>query len=164
MIEIRQLRAADEQAFFAEQAAYLAERDGNPDLEPFGVVTDFLAFLADLIAEEAGLSDKPRTTVYYGFLNGVIVGHINCRWALTKELADFGGHIGYMVVAEYRRQGVASQLLAYALDQYRQAGYDRVLLTAKETNLASRATIERAGEFSTIIAPIQLGRPLPGTG
>lgn len=50
-----------------------------------------------------------------------------------------------MVVTKYRRQGVASQLLTYALEQYRQAGYERVLLTARETNVASRATIERAG-------------------
>lgn len=145
MITIRRLTTTDEAAFFAEQAAYVAEHAINPDLEPFGLVTDFTDFLADLEAEEAGKSHKPRTTVYYGFIGADIVGHINCRWELTPELRDFGGHIGYMVVAKYRRQGVASQLLAYALDQYRQAGYEKVLLTARTDNLASRATIERFG-------------------
>lgn len=145
MLEIRRLERHDEQAFFEEQAAYVAERETNPDLEPFGLVTDFSSFLEDLRAEEAGLTDRPRTTCYYGFIGDEIAGHINCRWELTPKLAEFGGHIGYMVVSHYRRQGVASQLLAHALDQYRQSGYERVLLTARETNIASRATIERAG-------------------
>lgn len=102
-MEIRQLEPSDEQAFFAEQAAYVAERESNPDLEPFGLVTDFSGFLADLRAEEAGLTERPRTISYYGFIDGEIAGHINCRWELTPELADIGGHIGYMVVAKYRR-------------------------------------------------------------
>lgn len=131
--------------FFEEQAAYVAEREVNPDLDPFGLVTDFSSFLDKLRAEELGLTDRPWTACYYGFIDGVIVGHINCRWELTPKLAEFGGHIGYRVVSKYRRQGVASQLLAHALNQYRQAGYERVLLTAKETNVVSCATIERAG-------------------
>lgn len=144
-MEIRRLKRADEQAFFKEQEAYVAERAINPDLEPFGLVTDFSAFIDDLRAEEEGLTDRPRTTCYYGFIDGEIVGHINCRWDLTPDLEAFGGHIGYMVVAKYRRQGVASQLLAYALGQYAGAGYERILLTARVTNQASRATIEKAG-------------------
>lgn len=103
MLEIRRLEPNDDQAFFEEQAAYVAERETNPDLEPFGLVTDFSSFLEDLRAEELGLTDRPWTTCYYGFIDGVIVGHINCRWELPPKLAEFGGHIGYMVVSKYRR-------------------------------------------------------------
>jgi predicted acetyltransferase len=63
------------------------------------------------------------------------------RHELTDELAEAGGHIGYHVIAPWRRQGHATRMLAEGLDRARKIGLDRVLLTCAPDNVASRRVI-----------------------
>jgi GNAT superfamily N-acetyltransferase len=57
------------------------------------------------------------------------------------ELAENGGHIGYHVEAPWRRLGHATRMLAAGLDQCRQLGLNRVLLTCDTDNQPSRRVI-----------------------
>lgn len=76
--------------------------------------------------------------------DGLVVGTIAIRHALTPSLLAEGGHIGYAVGSAHRRCGVASAALALALDLAARRGVDPALVTCDADNLASARTIDRA--------------------
>jgi predicted acetyltransferase len=84
--------------------------------------------------------DVPSTVFWY--VSGeYYLGTLVIRHELTAELAEVGGHIGYHVVAPWRRQGHATRMLAAGLAQCRPLGLDRVLLTCDVENEPSRRVI-----------------------
>jgi predicted O-methyltransferase YrrM/predicted acetyltransferase len=146
MVVIRTLGKQDEGAFDNYQQALLA--DHNPFLY-VPAQTDFKAYLAKLAQYELKPShpdDSTATTYYYFTETGEIAGRISCRWQLEKgNLRKVDGHIGYETAPKYRKRGIATALLRFALEKYRQRGILDVLITAVEGNEASRKTIEKAG-------------------
>lgn len=69
---------------------------------------------------------------------------VSIRHALTPFLERVGGHIGYVVVPEYRRQGYATAILRQSLQIARQKlGLTRVLLTCDDDNIGSIRVIEK---------------------
>ena len=57
---------------------------------------------------------------YLWYVSGeYYLGTLVVRHHLTSELAETGGHIGYHVVAPWRRQGHATRMLAAGLEQCR---------------------------------------------
>lgn len=81
------------------------------------------------------------STVYWFVSRQFYLGSLVLRHALTEELAEVGGHIGYHVVAPWLRQGHATSMLAQGLDKARGLGLGRVLLTCAADNVASRRVI-----------------------
>lgn len=63
------------------------------------------------------------------------------RHRRTRELAEVGGHVGYHVVAPWRRQGHATRMLAAGLVECHRLGISRVLLTCDPSNEPSRKVI-----------------------
>lgn len=100
---------------------------------------DFAAF----VAERRGVRTRwevPSTVFWY--LSGeYYLGTLVIRHRLTPELADAGGHVGYHVVAPWRRQGHATRMLAAGLIECRRLGISDVLLTCTPDNEASRRVI-----------------------
>lgn len=76
---------------------------------------------------------------------GRIAGRVSVRLELNEYLAEFGGHIGYAVMPEFRRRGIATALLRYGLDTLAGNGVDAALVTCDADNEASRAVIEACG-------------------
>jgi len=76
---------------------------------------------------------------------GVIVGRISVRFQLNKELALYGGHVGYGVLPEHRQKGYATEILRQGLVIARAEGLMRVLIVCNDENLASARTIEKCG-------------------
>lgn len=74
-----------------------------------------------------------------------VVGFLALRHALTPELLEEGGHIGYSVRPSRRGEGHAGGALALAVRRAAELGLDPVLLTCDEANVASARTIERNG-------------------
>lgn len=98
------------------------------------------------MAEVTEKEDWSKTTVYYAFVDGEIAGRISCRWELEKgNLAEVGGHVGYVTAPTFRRKGIMKALLAFAMERYRERGMDRLFITALEDNLPSCKTIESMG-------------------
>jgi predicted acetyltransferase len=70
---------------------------------------------------------------------------LNLRHRLNDFLMQRGGHIGYSVHPDFRRQGVATRQLALGLEEARKLGLTRVLITCDQDNIGSARTIQRNG-------------------
>lgn len=86
----------------------------------------------------------PGTTYFY-MLDKEIIGCINIRHCLNANLLRKGGHIGYSIAPQYRRQGYATKMLKEALKFCEQWEIWPVLVTCDEDNIASKKTIEKCG-------------------
>jgi GNAT superfamily N-acetyltransferase len=94
-----------------------------------GTPTDWLGPASE---DFAGFVDERRgvpSTVFWYIAGEYYLGTLVVRHELTPELAEVGGHIGYHVVAPWRRQGHATRMLAAGLTECRRLGLGRVLLT-----------------------------------
>jgi predicted acetyltransferase len=116
------------------------------------------AWLDDLAVRERGVDlppDRVRSTFLVADVGGVIVGRSSIRFALNDELARWHGHIGYGVLAPYRRRGHATEILRQSLVIARAGGVDRALVTCDEDNIGSAAVIEHCGGHyeSTVEGP-----------
>lgn len=85
-------------------------------------------------------------TFLFAFDGARIVGRVTIRHALNDFLLRLGGHIGYVVVPEFRRRGYATAMLRQALQiANRDLGLNRVLVTCDADNVGSIRTIEKNG-------------------
>lgn len=116
------------------EMVHLWEREARGETEPGRVPCDYL----------------------FALVNDEIVGVLSVRHELNEFLLERGGHIGYWVAPIHRRKGYASQMLRCGLDRLKALGLDRALVTCNDSNIASAATIERAGGILEDI------RQLPG--
>ena len=94
------------------------------------------------------------STLLFAFAGSSIVGRVTIRHYLNAYLERFGGHIGYVVVPEYRRQGYATEILRQSLGIADALGLARVLVTCDDDNVGSIRTIEKnGGVFDGIDTP-----------
>ena len=86
------------------------------------------------------------STLFWYVAGEYYLGTLVIRHELNGELADEqGGHIGYHVVAPWRRQGHATRMLAAGLAKCRELGLTEVLLCCGPDNEASRRVILNNG-------------------
>src|SRR6185436_1762070 len=109
----------------------------------------FRRYLEVLAEEERGENlpaNHVPSTFLFAFAGTSIVGRVAIRHSLNSYLERSGGHIGYVVVPEYRRQGYATAILRQSLQIARQKlGLKRVLVTCDDDNVGSIRTIEKNG-------------------
>ena len=82
---------------------------------------------------------------YFIEANGQMLGEMYIRHRLSPHLEKIGGHIGYKVRPTQRNRGIATAALKLALQQLRQLGVERALLTCADANEASARVIEKCG-------------------
>lgn len=75
----------------------------------------------------------------------IFVGAVNIRHYLNDGLLLGGGHIGDGVRPSERGKGIATQMIALALDECRRLGICEVLMCCDKSNVASARTIEKNG-------------------
>jgi predicted acetyltransferase len=110
----------------------------------------FRRYLEVLAEQEKGVNLPSESyvpaTFLFAFVGTRIVGRASIRHSLNEVLHRIGGHIGYVVVPEFRRQGCATAILRRALQIARdQWGLRRVLVTCDDDNIGSIRTIEKNG-------------------
>jgi len=74
-----------------------------------------------------------------------IVGAVNVRHTLNKQLLLYGGHITFGVRPSCRGQGISKELLRLALEFARRQGMNRLLVTCDSGNIAACRTILSCG-------------------
>jgi predicted acetyltransferase len=90
--------------------------------------------------------DYVPSTFLFAFDASRIVGRVAIRHRLNEFLLRIGGHIGYVVVPEFRRRGYATAMLRQSIQiAHRQLGITRVLVTCDDDNVGSIRTIEKNG-------------------
>jgi predicted acetyltransferase len=106
-------------------------------------------YLEVLEERERGVNLPPHhvpSTFLFAFHGERIIGRVSIRHMLNDFLLRVGGHIGYVVVPEFRRQGHATAILRLALDfACDKLGHDHVLVTCDDDNIGSIKTIENNG-------------------
>jgi predicted acetyltransferase len=145
----------------SEEAEFLrAHRATSPSVRNFLHYYEegmsFRRYLEILAEQERGKNLPPNqvpATFLFAFAGTSIVGRVAIRHALTSYLERFGGHIGYVVVPEHRRQGYATAILQQSLHIAREKlGLKRVLVTCDDDNVGSIKTIEKnGGVFESIV-------------
>lgn len=150
---LRPFGPADEAAALAAWSEF---RDsGFEFLLDFDPHRPWAEWTALLESYRAGV-DLPEERVRSAFLaadvEGQLVGRVSIRFALNDFLATRGGHIGYGVIAAFRRRGYATAMLREAIAIARDEGVGPLLLTCDDDNVASATVIERGGGVLEAIA------------
>ena len=101
------------------------------------------------------------STFLFAFVGTRIAGRVSIRHALNPFLERLGGHIGYVVVPEFRRRGYATEMLRQSLLIARdRLGLDRVLVTCDDDNVGSIKAIEKnGGILENVVTAPEIARP-----
>lgn len=114
--------------------------------DPHGDFATYLASLEVSEAEAAAAGLVPDSTFFcLDEGTGRLVGAVSIRHRLNEALLLNGGHIGDGVRPSARGKGVATAMIALALDECRALGLDRVLMVCDKENAASARTIQKNG-------------------
>jgi predicted acetyltransferase len=106
----------------------------------------YLEILDERARGENLAPDHVPSTFLVAFDASRIVGRVSIRHQLNDRLLRVGGHIGYVVVPEFRRRGYATAILRRSLEiAHERLGIARVLVTCDDDNIASIRTIEKNG-------------------
>lgn len=145
-MEVRKITLADKSAFQIFEEAMLSDKKVNPFVEWWK--TD--NFENDVAVSDASEMKKEGQTWspftrYFGFIDGEVAGFVICFWEIEHPDCQKLGHLGYMVAPAFRKQGVASELVQFGLERYREKGVYSIYIAMDEKNVASRKTAEKAG-------------------
>ena len=157
MVVLRLPREEEEQEFLH---AYRAASIDTPTFAPYYETgMPFRRYLDLLTEREQGINppsaDHVPATILFAFVESAIVGRASVRHALSPPLEKEGGHIGYVVVPEFRRRGYATSILARSLEIARDRfGIRRALVTCDDGNVGSIRTIEKNGGILQDVVPM----------
>ncbi len=154
-----------------EEAEFLrAHRATSPEVPTFlHYYKDGMPFrrYLEVLADQARGVNMPSaehvpTTFLFAFVGDRIVGRASIRHSLNEFLHRVGGHIGYVVVPEFRRRGCATAILRTSLQIARdQHGLHRILMTCFDDNIGSIRAIEKnGGVLENVIDGPDLEKPL----
>ena len=107
---------------------------------------DFNNYCANLEISDESNGLVPDSTFFCLDVDrNVIVGAVNIRHYLNESLLLNGGHIGDGVVPSERRKGVATKMIALALEECRKLGLEKVLMVCDKENITSAKSIQNNG-------------------
>ena len=145
---IRRLTEADEAEALAAHVI-MEESDQFGFLLGYKPGEDWAGFILRLKANEKGEELAEDWMIPSTFLvaeiDGKIAGRVSIRHTLNAFLANVGGHIGYCVLPDFRKRGVATAMLKHGTTVARKNGITEVLVTCKEGNIGSQKVIESNG-------------------
>jgi predicted acetyltransferase len=120
----------------------------------------YLELLADHARGEQLPPNYVPSTFLFAFAGTRIVGRVSIRHSLNEWLEQVGGHIGYVVVPEFRRRGYATMMLRQSIQIAHGLGITRILVTCDDDNIGSIRTIEKnGGVLHDIIVVPHLAKP-----
>jgi predicted acetyltransferase len=121
---------------------------------------DYLDFLEHVRSGLDLAADRVPASMLAAEVSGQVVGRLSVRHTLNEFLACEGGHLGFAVRPQYRRNGYATEILRQGLIIARSLGVDRALVTCDEGNVGSATVIERCGGVFDSIRVTDEGKPI----
>lgn len=155
-MKLREVTKKDEEEIIEMYKEYLIS-ELIPGIDRFEGIRDFeklekLTFddwLEDLERnkheENLPESYSPHTLYLAINDNNKIVGVIGIRWKQIPVLMTYGGLIGYSIRPSQRGKGYASEMLKLALNKFKNKNIEKILITCKDFNIASKRVIEKNG-------------------
>jgi predicted acetyltransferase len=124
----------------------------------------FSRYLEVLAEQKRGIDLPPNhvpSTFLFAFVGPRIVGRVSIRHSLNAFLERVGGHVGYVVVPEFRRLGYATMILRLSIQIAREKlGIGRILVTCDDDNIGSIRTIEKnGGILDNVVSGPDLDKP-----
>ena len=96
---------------------------------------DFEYYCANLEVKDTSSGLVPESTFFcLDTEQNRFVGAVNIRHYLNDALLKNGGHIGDGVRPSERRKGVATKMIALALEECKKLGIDKVLMVCNKNN------------------------------
>lgn len=107
---------------------------------------DFENYLAKLETKEPMDGLVPDSTFFcLDEERNIFVGAVNIRHYLSEGLLLNGGHIGDGVRPSERRKGIATKMIALALEECKNLGIHKVLMVCDKDNIGSAKSIKNNG-------------------
>ena len=110
--------------------------NGSRGLHHYEKYEEWLWLVKECEKPDNTLLGVQASTYFSVRADGVVVGCIELRHTLNESLAVIGGHIGFSVIPEERRNGYATEMLKLVLAVAKRTGID---------NIASCKTVEKCG-------------------
>lgn len=131
--------------YIKEHQKYNSNINGSGSLNKY--VDRYEEWLINLEEIKAGRTSFVPALTYFLVreTDDKIVGMVNIRLQLNKELEKSGGHIGYGIRPTERRKGYNKINLYLALKVCQEYGLEEVLLDCYDNNPASYKTMEALG-------------------
>jgi predicted acetyltransferase len=89
--------------------------------------------------------DFVPSTTYWLIDKNEFIGRTQIRHELNKSLAEWGGHIGFIIRPSKRKLGYGTKILALALTKAKKMGIEKALITCDKSNIGSKKIIEKNG-------------------
>lgn len=118
---------------------------GSSSLQNYDFLDEWFEKVKKQELGENLLANRVPSSQFLSFEKGELIGFVNIRHRLNKDLLRESGHIGYSVHPNKRRQGYATKQLKLALDEAQKLGLQSVLITCDKVNIASAKTIQKVG-------------------
>ena len=131
--------------FFKEKSATRIKMIHENHERALNSLKDFPEYKKRFIKNRKGIDLKKGrvpATLYWVIVGNKVVGFLDLRHYLNKNLLRMGGHIGYAVVPSERMKGYATEMLRLGLKKAKKLGIKKALVTCNETNVGSRKVIE----------------------
>jgi len=110
---------------------------------------EFSSFIRTCVQHSMGIGLPPAVSPYTRYFladdNGVIYAQGDVRHVATKRNVTFAGQLGYGVLPSHRGCGYGTLICRLLLEKARENGFDSVIITCRNDNLASARVIEKNG-------------------
>lgn len=129
----------------ATQGIELSEAMLNPELRIW-TANEYASFVQfSQQVDFWGMPEHPPEEYLWLVDQGEFIGRLFILHWLNDYRLKSDGLVDYWIRASRRQQGYGRLILRLALERFRQVGLDRVLITCREDNAASRKIIEANG-------------------
>ena len=108
---------------------------------------DFDRYLNELEIEEGNEEGRVPDSTFFCLdeERNIFVGAVNIRHYLSESLLLNGGHIGDGVRPSERRKGIATKMIALALEECKKLGLGDILMVCDKENIGSAKSIINNG-------------------
>lgn len=111
--------------------------------------SDFPFFVRTCVQHSIGIGLGRNVSPYTRYFllddHGAIVAQGDLRHKATLHNIRYAGQLGYGTLPSYRGKGYGTYICHELLQKAREAGFQEVIITCNDTNLASARIIEKNG-------------------